>query len=147
MSATTSAPAERPRPAPDPESAPYWDGLRAHRLVLQRCARCRTVRHYPRPVCARCYALECEWIEASGRGTLHSWTVSHHAFHPAFRDRVPFVTLTVDLAEGVRLQAPLAGSADVPLALGLPVVVDYEDVAPDLTLPCFRLRDPQAEQA
>ena len=129
----------RPVPEPTADSLPYWDGLREHRLVLQRCARCHTVRHYPRPMCAHCHALECDWIEASGRGTVHSWTVSHHAFHPAFKRELPYVTVTVDLEAGVRMMAPLVDGPDVPLALGVAVVIDYADVSESLTLPCFRL--------
>ena len=45
---------ERPLPTPTRESQPYWDGLRAHKLMLQHCAACGKVRHYPRPVCPHC---------------------------------------------------------------------------------------------
>ena len=41
-------------PQPTPDTQPYWDGLNAHRLRLQRCADCGKVRHYPRPVCDAC---------------------------------------------------------------------------------------------
>ena len=30
------------------------------------------IRHYPRPVCDACYSMEVAWIEASGRGRVHS---------------------------------------------------------------------------
>ncbi|QHE85025.1 Zn-ribbon domain-containing OB-fold protein [Hydrogenophaga sp. BPS33] len=42
------------------------------------------------------------WAEASGEGTAHSWTVAHHAFHPAFAGELPYTLVTVDLKEGVR---------------------------------------------
>ena len=35
--------AERVLPAPDPVSAPYWDGLAERELRLQRCGNCGTV--------------------------------------------------------------------------------------------------------
>ena len=138
MSAHDTLPA-RPRPPLNAETAPYWEGLRAHRLLLQRCARCHTIRHYPRPLCARCYSFAHDWIEASGRGTVHTWTTSHHAFEPAFKALLPYTTVTVDLDEGVRLQAPLAGGGAARLAVGRAVVVDFEDVDDTLTLPCVRL--------
>jgi uncharacterized protein len=122
-----------------PTSAPAtW---RAHELRLQRCSGCGRVRHYPRPLCPHCASFDCDWVRASGRGTVHSWTVAHHAFHPGFKRDLPYAILTVDLAEGVRLAAPLAGPADTPLALGLPVLLDFVDATPELTLPCFRLAE------
>ena len=41
-------------PQPTPDTQPYWDGLKAGTLRLQRCAGCGKVRHYPRPVCDAC---------------------------------------------------------------------------------------------
>lgn len=136
-----------PRPEPDPDegSRPYWEGLREHCLLLQRCTACGEVRHYPRPLCARCHAFEHDWVEACGRGRVHSWTVCHHAFHPAFRDDVPYVMITVDLEEGVRVQAPLRGGTAAALTgqmrIGTAVRIAFEDVSADLALPAFRLAD------
>ncbi|MGE0483975.1 MAG: Zn-ribbon domain-containing OB-fold protein [Gammaproteobacteria bacterium] len=130
---------EPPRPEPPLEHRPYWDGLREHRLVLQRCARCGKLRHYPRPVCDACYSMDVEWSEVEPRGTVHSWTVTHHPFHPGFKRQVPYCTVTVDLAEGVRLQAPLRDATADALAPGLAVTIAYDDIDADLTLPCVRL--------
>ena len=69
----------KPVPEPTHESKPYWDGLQNGRLLLQKCGQCGKIRHYPRPVCDVCYSFEVKWIEASGRGTVHSWTITHHA--------------------------------------------------------------------
>ncbi|MEQ8231143.1 MAG: OB-fold domain-containing protein [Gammaproteobacteria bacterium] len=132
---------DKPRPEPTALSAPYWDGLRAHRLLLQRCSRCGQVRHYPRPVCDACYAMEYDWVEASRVGRVHSWTVCHHAFDPAFKAELPYVLVTVDLDEGVRVQAPLRGAGDDALRLDRAVAIDFEDVDETLTLPCVRLAD------
>lgn len=130
-------------PPPDPtvESQPYWDGLRAHRLVLQRCEACKKPRHYPRPMCDTCFSLESEWFTASGLGRVHSWTVCHHPFHRGFASLTPYVLLTVDLAEGVRMVAPLATSGPDRLTIGQPVVLDYQDRDDDITVPRFRLHD------
>ena len=79
----------KPLPEPTRDSKPYWDGLNEERLLLQQCAACMRIRHYPRPVCDACYSMEVAWIEASGRGRVHSWTVAHHPFHPGFKVVVP----------------------------------------------------------
>ena len=128
-------------PASTVESQPFWEGLRAHRLMLQRCADCKKPRHYPRPMCDRCFSLRDEWFHASGHGQVHSWTVCHHAFHPGFADRVPYVLVTAQMAHGVRMVAPLDENDGSVLSLGAPVTLDYEDVTDGLTLPRFRLAD------
>ena len=124
-------------PSPTAETQPYWDGLNERRLLLQRCADCGKVRHYPRPVCDACWSMNVEWVQASGHGTVHSWTVTHYAFHPGFKGDLPFTLVTVDLDEGVRMQARSRGIADGELRTGLPVRVAFERVKDDLTLPVF----------
>lgn len=131
-----TAPEERPLPEPTAETQPYWAALREHRLVLQQCAACGSVRHYPRPLCDACYSDEVSWKESAGRGQVHSWTVAHHAFHPAFKSQTPYTLVTVELPEGVRLVAPWRGPQE-GLKLGLPVRLLFEDVSPELTLPAF----------
>ena len=64
------------------------------------------------------------WKPASGRGTLHSWTVAHHAFHPAFAGELPYTLVTVNLEEGVRALGRWNG--DTALALGLAVQGRFE---------------------
>jgi uncharacterized OB-fold protein len=124
-------------PEPTAETTPFWDALHAGRFCLQRCADCHKVRHYPRPVCDACYSMNAEWVAASGRGTVHSWTITHHAFHAGFKADLPFTLLTVDLPEGVRMQAQSRGIAPEELRIGLPVKVGFERVKEDLTLPVF----------
>ena len=124
-------------PSPTPDTQPFWDALHEGRFVLQRCADCGTVRHYPRPVCESCYSMNAAWMEASGRGAVHSWTITHYAFHPGFKGDLPYTLLTVDLEEGVRMQAQARGIDPSALRVGLPVKVGFERVKDDLTLPVF----------
>ncbi len=124
-------------PSPTPETQPYWDGLNEHRLRLQRCADCGKVRHYPRPICDACYSMAVDWIDATGRGTVHSWTITHYAFHPGFKSDLPYTLLTVDLEEGVRMNAQARGIEPAALRVGLPVRVAFEPAKQGLTLPVF----------
>jgi uncharacterized OB-fold protein len=124
-------------PSPTPETRPYWDGLLENRLRLQCCADCGKVRHYPRPMCDACWSMNTKWIDASGRGIVHSWTITHYAFHPGFKGDLPYILLTVDLPEGVRMNAQARGIEPSQLRTGLPVKVAFDPVKPDLTLPVF----------
>jgi uncharacterized protein len=130
-------PYDKPVPSPTPDTQPYWDGLNERRLVLQRCGACGKIRHYPRSVCDACWSMDVDWIQAAGHGTVHSWTETHYAFHPGFKGDLPYLLLTVDLPEGVRMQAQARGIDGTSLRVGLPVVVGFETVREGLTLPVF----------
>jgi len=131
----TAMPA-KPVPEPTPESRPYWQGLAEGRVMLQRCAECGRVRHYPRPLCDACHSFATDWVEASGAATLHSWTVAHHPYHPAFRAELPYVLVTADLAEGVRMVAQLRDAATP--RLGMTLRVGFEPAGEGLVLPVLR---------
>lgn len=131
----TEDPQERLLPNPDPVSQPFWDALREHRLVLQKCADCGAIRHYPRPVCDKCYSMDVEWADASGLGTVHSWTVSHHAFHFSFKRDLPITLALIDLEEGVRLNCQLRGVDAKDLKFGLPVRIGFDNLTDKVTVP------------
>ena len=111
----------------------YADGAARGVLVLQKCGDCGLVRHYPQVLCPRCYAFAVEPLEASGAGTVHSWTVVHHAFDPAFADALPYVLLTVDMDEGVRV---LGRSAAEP-RMGAPVRITFAPAPDGSPMPVF----------
>ncbi len=124
---------DKPAPHPTPLSAPYWEGAAQGELRLQRCTNCGKIRHYPQLLCDHCYSDQAEWIAASGRGTVHSWTVAHHAFHPAFKGDLPYTLVTVDLPEGPRALGRLDGTP----RLGLPVRVTFPKTQDGVALPLF----------
>ena len=106
----------KPSPQITEMSRPYWEAAARGVLVLQRCANCGKLRHYPRLLCDQCYSDAVERIPASGQGSIHSWTIAHHAFHPAFAAELPYTLLTIDLDEGVRALGRWRG--DAALAIG-----------------------------
>jgi len=112
----------KPAQVPNALSQAFWDGAAAGRLMIQRCAGCGKLRHYPRLLCDACYSDAVDWVEASRRGTIHSWTVSHHAFHPAFKAELPYTLVTVDLEEGVRALGRWSGATP---AIGQPVAGEF----------------------
>ena len=125
-------------PPMDWESRPFWEGCRRHELVLQRCADCGTVRHRPRALCPGCLSGEIEWIRASGRGTVYSYTVTHQNQASPFRGAVPYVLAYVDLEEGVRMLTNVVGCDPGDVCVGMPVQVEFVDVDEDRSVPRFR---------
>ncbi|MCC6474427.1 MAG: hypothetical protein IT514_11840, partial [Burkholderiales bacterium] len=71
----------RPLPSPTPETRPFWDAARAGRLALPWCAACGRAHFYPRSFCPHCGGRVLRWHDASGRGTVYTFTVNHRAPH------------------------------------------------------------------
>src|SRR5260370_7639733 len=94
---------DRPLPPPmTPEAKPFWDGCRAEKLMLPRCEDCGHVFFYPRILCPRCHSRRIGWMQASGRGTLHSFGIAHHAFHKPWTINPPYVPALVPLEDDPR---------------------------------------------
>ncbi len=103
-------PVSKPQPPANPLSRPYWEAAAQGRLRLQYCAACDVPRHYPRLLCSACYSDQVDWRDVPIAGQVHSWTVAHHAFHPAFKVELPYTLVTIDLDAGVRALGRWAGS-------------------------------------
>ena len=101
----TQAAPQIPLPVPQPESDFYWEKCKEHELWLRRCIPCDQAFFYPRDMCPfpDCFCPETDWVQSSGRGTLHTFAIVHRAPVPAFRDKVPYITAVVELEEGPRI--------------------------------------------
>jgi uncharacterized OB-fold protein len=131
-------PYRKPLPRIDEESRGFWEACARHELYFQRCRRCSTQRFYPRAVCPTCLSDAVQWVRASGRGTVWSFTVTHQNQAPGFREELPYVLAIVELAEGPRLVTNVVGCDPGAVRIGMPVEVVFEDVTPEITLPRFR---------
>jgi uncharacterized protein len=118
--------------------APFWDALRRHELVVQQCAACGRPRFVPSELCPACYSSAATWAPVSGRGRVYTYTVVHRAPTPAYQAEAPYALAYVELDEGPRMPARLIDVDPDAVAVGLPVEVVFDDVAPDLTLYRFR---------
>jgi hypothetical protein len=130
--------AKRPAPRLDEETRGYWEACARHELYVQRCRGCRTWRFPPRALCPACLSSATEWVRASGRGTVYSFTVTHQNQAPGFRERLPYVLAVVQLEEGVRLMTNVVGCEPGAVHIGMPVEVTWDDVTPELAVPVFR---------
>ena len=136
----TSGAYQGPLPVKQPESDFYWEKAQAHELWLRQCNACEHAYFYPRDFCPDCGTRDVSWVQASGRGTLHTFAIVHRAPVPAFRDHVPFVVAMVDLEEGARIPTNLVGVEPDPahIRVGMAVEVAFADVTDEITLPVFR---------
>jgi uncharacterized OB-fold protein len=92
---------------------------------------------------ARAHCLVCrnpvEWVEATGRGTIYSYTVIRQNPSRSFRHLLPFVVALVDLDEGPRVMSNIVGCALEDVRIGAPVTVRFERVSDAAALPLFEL--------
>src|SRR5207247_695146 len=84
-------------PDNDSEWTEFYAHARAHRLVVRACTGCGLMRYPPTHACPWCMALGWTWQELSGRGTIYSYEIVHHAIQPGFRGLTPYPVVLVEL--------------------------------------------------
>ena len=129
-----------PIPKPTPETANFWQAAKQGVLLIQHCRDCGRNYFYPRPLCPNCLSRAVEWIEASGRGVLHTFVINHRPAR-GFPAKGPYVIGIVELAEGPRMMSNIVGVDPDPkkLRCDMPVEVVFEQITEEITLPKFRL--------
>ena len=125
-------------PSPDLETQPFWDALKDRTFLVRHCNACGRDHYYPRPFCPKCWSDDVAWKEASGEGTVYTYSVVHVNDLPPFPERVPYVAAIVELDEGPRVMTNIEGVPFEDLRVGMPVVVDYKAISDDVTIPVFR---------
>ena len=131
---------QKPLPRADEESRWFWEACARHELFLEKCAACGVLRYYPRGLCPKCLSADVEYVRASGRGTVYTFTATHQNQAPGFRDELPYLMAYVELEEGPRLLTNLIGIQPEDVTIGMPVEVQFEDVSDEMALPKFRKR-------
>jgi uncharacterized OB-fold protein len=108
------------------EDAPFWEAAAEDRLVLPKCRGCATVIWYPRGFCPQCHTSSgVEWVAATGRGTVYSFTVSHRGMGP-WKDHAPYVIAYVELEEGPRVLTNIVGADPGAVRIGDPVQAVFQ---------------------
>ena len=123
---------ERKLPAPSvsPEAKEYWDAAAQGRLLVRKCTACGEAHHYPRTICPFCFSDKTEWITASGRGTLYSYSVMRRA-------PVPYAMAYVTLAEGPTMMTNIVDCDFDKLRIGQDVKLVFKPTEGGPPLPMF----------
>jgi uncharacterized OB-fold protein len=128
--------AKRPRPVINRDNAGFWEGVAAHKLLIQRCTGCGTLRMPWLPGCGGCGSPQWDTVAASGAGTVFSYVVMHHPPFPAFDP--PYAVGLIELAEGVRIVSNITGVPYDQVRIGMPVELEFLRADDELELPVFR---------
>jgi uncharacterized OB-fold protein len=119
-----------PVPVPELDTEPYWAGLREHRLLILRCDECGCWIHPPVAGCPRCLSASVSAHEASGRGSVYSYTLVGREFAPGVPP--PYAAAYVDLVEqpALRVVTALVNVRASAVRIGMGVRVVFHDVGP-----------------
>jgi uncharacterized protein len=119
-----------PAPQVTPETKGYWDAAAQGRLVVKKCLACGKVHHYPRSLCPYCFSDNTDWQQASGRGTIYSYSVMR-------RTPVPYAIAYVTLEEGVTMMTNIVDCDLDAIAIGQSVRLVFKPSDGGPPVPCF----------
>lgn len=143
-------------PSADGLDEPYWDGLRAGKLVLQRCTECREWIWGPSPICPACHSFDVGWEPVDMIGTVYSWTRVWQPFSQEAAGHLPYVVVLVEIphAGHRRVLGVLTPSDGRELAIGAEVygMIEHPESNEDWPLLRWRLMrdhaaDPQGSES
>ena len=150
----TYLPEGLPQPVVDSEglSAPFWQGLRERRLLVQCCTQCNAWQFGPEWICHDCHTFDPDWAEVPPVGRIFSCERVWHPVHPALKDHGPYIVVLVELlhAPGLRLLGNLLGDPHQKVEIGAQVAGFFEDHQPsggisNFTLLQWRLVEPSKD--
>lgn len=121
---------------PSPETDGYWRGVEKGRFLLKFCPACETWHHPRRIMCHGCQSVELTWKQASGEGSVYSFSEVHRA-PDVFAAATPYVVGVARLREGVHLFTRFIASDNDKMVVDAPVRVDFRVLEGGVLLPVF----------
>lgn len=127
----------KPLPVVQPWSEKFWEGTKEGKYLIQHCKDCDAKIFYPRKYCPECWSGNLNWIEASGKGTIFTFSTAYSMVEPRFMDELPYTLAFIDLEEGIRIMSRIVECDPEDIKIGMKVeVVFYE--RDEYMLPYFR---------
>jgi uncharacterized protein len=124
-------------PQPTPDTLAWWEGCRAHQLLVQRCLGCGEHQFYPRIMCAACNADTLELVPACGRASVSSYTIVRRPVSQAYAAETPYVIALLRLTEGPTMMSNIVGCEPEQVHVGMQVQVLFEDWSETISVPKF----------
>ena len=127
----------KPTPTITGETRPFWEAAARGELLIQKCADCNQYQWYPRGFCSICWSSRIEWIKASGKGKVWTFTITRQNRAPGFKDELPYVLALVELEEGVKMFTNIINCDPESVKIGMAVKVAWISPSPDLHIAYF----------
>jgi hypothetical protein len=109
-----------------PTTAAFWQATSEGRFILQRCESCDIVVWFPRKHCPECWAGSLTTFDASGKGTVYSYTIIRKVANE-YKQATPFVVAYVELDEGPRVMTNIVGCDVESVKVGMPVAIEFHE--------------------
>jgi uncharacterized protein len=122
----TESPLPAPAPEQNPETEEFWQATAEGSLLLPRCDSCGVAIWYPRQLCPDCGCTSVTWTEASGLGSIYSFSVVRRSAG-SYQSVVPYVVAYVELQEGPRVVTNIIGCDPDHVYIGQTVRVVFCD--------------------
>jgi uncharacterized OB-fold protein len=118
----------------------FYTRLAAGQLTTTRCAGCKRLAWPPRAFCGECGSDAFDWVDLSGEGTIHAFTIQEVGLPSGFAGPRVFAIVKID---GLRVFSILVDAEPAKVAIGQAVRVSPLRVADDPNgnarwLPAFR---------
>jgi uncharacterized OB-fold protein len=117
-------------PAVNIETQPFWDATAQGKLLYKKCTACGEPHFYPRSHCPFCFSDKTEWAEASGKGTVYTYSVMRRA-------PIPYAIAYVTLAEGPTMMTNIVDCDLDSIKIGQKVKVVFKPSEGGAPVPCF----------
>ena len=119
-----------PAPAVSPETEAFWKATGEGKLLLKRCKACGKAHYFPRTICPLCFSADTEWTQASGEGTIYSYSVMRRAPQP-------YAIAYVTLKEGPSMMTNIVDCDLDSIRIGQKVKVVFKPTDGGAPLPMF----------
>ena len=83
-------------------------------------------------------SAELEWVKASGRGQVRSFTILRQAISPAYADEVPYMVALIQLEEGPTMMSNVVDCDPESVRIGMAVEVVFTAYTDEIFVPQFR---------
>lgn len=119
-----------PAPSVYVDGKAYFDAANEGKLLVKKCADCGEFHFYPRALCPFCFSDKTEWVQASGKGTIYSYSIMRVA-KPAY------AIAYVKLEEGVTMLTNIVDCEFGDINVGQAVKVVFKPTKDGPQIPMF----------
>ena len=118
-------------PQPNSETKAFWDAAAEGKLLIKKCTACGELHFYPRANCPFCWSDRTEWQQASGDGTIYTYSVMRRGAP------VPYAIAYVTLAEGPTMMTNIVDCDLDGIKIGQKVKLVFKPSEGGPPVPCF----------
>ena len=121
-----------PFSAGNPENLTFWNAAAEGKFIIRKCNSCGRAHWYPRAICPFCFSDKTDWVTATGKGKIYSFSVMRRAPEP-------YAIAYVTLEEGPTMLTNIVDCDFDTLKIGLAVKLVFKSSEGSFPVPMFIL--------